>query len=66
MNIDLRFEPFITDPSCFYVFCGSRLVAAISKSAKGWSPINGARVYYKTALMAAFADAHMSSPAEWQ
>lgn len=68
MDLDIRFETFLTRDDRFYVYCSNNLVACIAKVAGGWMPMaNGAvKKVYRTALMAAFADANMSDATNWQ
>jgi hypothetical protein len=67
MDLDLKFEPFMTDDTCFYVYCDKNLVAAIQKVADGWRSMEGPsdRPTFKSALMAAFADANLTKETEF-
>lgn len=70
MLFDLRFEPFVTDDRCFYVFCDDNLVAVVKKVRDGWQPMghanNSKSTVFKTPLMAAFADANLSGKEFWE
>jgi hypothetical protein len=66
-SINIKFNPFMTDDTCFYVHCDGTIVAVVRKVRDGWKPFNaGAETpVYPSALLAAFADANLSDPQDW-